>query len=203
MFIVDHPFDRHTFDSFVGMSQPPGHLSDWATDDTREFVRLRHFFKPHENFLWLCLRVSVPQESPSIFVTSNTCDALFSLKTCGHLQTAKQIMSIADCKTDYQYYAPMQPLTPFTWVIFRPPKPQTSEFRWRVSEKYHQWTVQSQDWVLLFRHVSVLFFKTFHASGTMLWVYRGQCFECITSTTDSMKFKVRLLDKMGVPPCYK
>ena len=27
--------------------------------------------------------------------------------------------------------------------------------------------------------------------------------ECITSGTDSMKFKVQLQDKMTLPPCYK
>ena len=34
----------------------------------------------------------------------------------------------------------------------------------------------------------------------LLWVV---LLECITSNTDSTKFKVRLLDKTGVPPCYK
>ena len=30
MFNMDHPFDWHTFDFFVGMFQPPGRLLDWA-----------------------------------------------------------------------------------------------------------------------------------------------------------------------------
>ena len=54
------------------------------------------FFKVHEHFLWQCLSISVPEESPSVFVTNNTCDILFNLKTWGYLQTAKQIISIAD-----------------------------------------------------------------------------------------------------------
>lgn len=33
MFIIEHPFDWHTFDFFVGMFQPPGCLLDWAIDD--------------------------------------------------------------------------------------------------------------------------------------------------------------------------
>ena len=38
MFNIDHPFDWHTFDLFVGMFQPPGRLLDWAIDDVCEFV---------------------------------------------------------------------------------------------------------------------------------------------------------------------
>ena len=61
MFNIDHPFDWHTFHLFVGMFQPPGRLLDWAIDDVCEFVRLCHFFKVHENLLWHCLGISLPQ----------------------------------------------------------------------------------------------------------------------------------------------
>jgi len=44
MFIVDHPFDGHTFNLFVGVFQPPGRLLDWAIDGVCELVRLCHFF---------------------------------------------------------------------------------------------------------------------------------------------------------------
>ena len=43
-----------------------------------------------------CLGLSIPQESPPIFVSNNTCDILFKLKTCGYLKTPKQMISIAD-----------------------------------------------------------------------------------------------------------
>ena len=96
MLIIDHPFDWHTFDLFVGIFQPPGRLLDWAIDDVCEFVRLCHFFKVHENFLRQCLGISVPQEYLSLFSTNNTCDILFCLKSCGYPRAAKRIVSIAD-----------------------------------------------------------------------------------------------------------
>ena len=67
-----------------------------AIDDVCEFVRLCHFFKVHENFLWHCLGISLPQECPSFFFTSNTCDVLFCLKSCGYLRTANRVISMAD-----------------------------------------------------------------------------------------------------------
>ena len=102
MFIIDHPFNWHIFDWFVGMFQHPGCLLDWAIDDVCEFVRLCQFFKVHENFFWHCLGISVPQECPSSFFTNNTCDVLFCLKSCGYLRTAKRIISIAD-QADVSY----------------------------------------------------------------------------------------------------
>lgn len=36
--------------------------------------------------------------------------------------------------------------------------------------------------------------------GCLFWVV---ILECITSGTDSMQFKFRLLDQAGVPPLYK
>lgn len=77
------------------MFHPPGRLLDWAKPiaDICEFIHLCHFLKVHENFLWHCLRVSVPQESPSIFVMRNKCNVLFSFKSYGYLQPAKQTIS--------------------------------------------------------------------------------------------------------------
>ena len=39
LFILDHPFDWHTFNLFVGTFKPPGRL----LDDVCEFVRLCYF----------------------------------------------------------------------------------------------------------------------------------------------------------------
>ena len=69
MFNIDHPFDWHSFDLFVGMFQPPDLLLDLAIDDVREFVLLCHFFKVLENFLWHFL--GIPQECPS-FLSQTT-----------------------------------------------------------------------------------------------------------------------------------
>ena len=44
VFIIDQPFDWHTFDLFEGMFQPRGRLLDWTIDDICEFVRLCLFF---------------------------------------------------------------------------------------------------------------------------------------------------------------
>ena len=52
-----------------------------------KFVRLCHFFIVHENFLWHCLGISLPQECPSFFFTSDTCDVLFCLKSCSLLRS--------------------------------------------------------------------------------------------------------------------
>ena len=95
-FIIKHPLDWHTFDLFMGMFHPAGRLLDWTIDNICEFTRLCHYSKVHEHFLSQCLSLSIPQKSPSVFITNDTCDILFNLKTCGYLQTAKQIISIAD-----------------------------------------------------------------------------------------------------------
>jgi len=129
MFNIDHPFDWHTFDLFVGMFQPPGRLLDWAIDDVCEFVCLCHFFKVHENFLWHCLGVSLPRECPSFFSTSNTCDVLFCLKSCGYLRTAKRIISMAD----------QSDVNRDTFRLSDLLAAQTSDEFWRmVLERYHQ-----------------------------------------------------------------
>ena len=78
MFRIDHPFDWHSLNLFVGMFQPPGRLLDWAIDDVSEFVRLCNVFKVLENFLWHCLGFSVLQECPS------------------------------NCETDYKHWGPVQ-----------------------------------------------------------------------------------------------
>ena len=36
------------------------------------------------------------REWPSFFSTSNTCDVLFCLKSCGYLRTAKRVICMAD-----------------------------------------------------------------------------------------------------------
>ena len=129
MFNIDHPFDWHTFDLFVGMFQPPGRLLDWAIDDVCEFVRLCHFFKVHENFLWHCLGVALPRECPTIFPTSNTGDVLFCLKSCGYLRSAKRIISMAgqsDVNRDAFHLSDLLGA-------------QTSEEYWgMILERYHQ-----------------------------------------------------------------
>ena len=129
MFNIDHPFDWHTFDLFVGMFQPPGRLLDWAIADVCEFVRLCHFFKVHENFLWHCLGGALPREFPSIFPTSNTGDVLFCLKSCGYLRSAKRIISMAgqsDVNRDAFHLSDLLGA-------------QTSEEYWgMISERYHQ-----------------------------------------------------------------
>ena len=129
MFIIDHPFDWHTFDLFVGMFQPPGRLLDWAIDDVCEFVRPCHFFKVHENFLWHCLGISFPQECPPFFFTNNTCDYLFCLKSCGYHRAAKRILSIADQSNEsYDTFHLSDLLAAQT----------SNEFGRMVSERYHQ-----------------------------------------------------------------
>ena len=129
MFIIDHPFDWHTFDLFVDMFHPTGRLLDWTKDNIREFIRLCHFLKAHEHFLSHCISASVPQESSSVFVTNNTCDILFSLKTCGYLQTAKQMVSIAD-QSSVAYD---------TFQLSDLLAAQTSDGFWRmVSQRYHK-----------------------------------------------------------------
>ena len=129
VFIIDQPFDWHTFDLFAGMFQPPGRLLDWTIDNICEFVRLCHFFKVHEHFLSRCLSVSVPQESPSFFATNNLCDILFSLKTCGYLQAAKQIIDIADQSN----------MVHDTFHLSDLLAAQTlNKFRRMVSQRYHQ-----------------------------------------------------------------
>ena len=129
MFRIDHPFDWHSLDLFVGMFQPPGRLLDWAIDDVCEFVRLCHFFKVHENFLWHCLGVSLPRECPSFFSTSNTGDVLFCLKSCGYLRSAKRIISMAgqsDVNRDAFHLSDLLAA-------------QTSEEYWgMILERYHQ-----------------------------------------------------------------
>ena len=99
MFNIDHPFDWHTFDLFVGMFQPPGRLLDWAIDDVCEFVRLCHFFKVHENFLWHCLGISLPQECPSFFCHKQ------------HVRCVvlpKVMWLPSDCETDYKHGGPVR-----------------------------------------------------------------------------------------------
>ena len=129
MFNIDHPFDWHTFDLFVGMFHPPGRLLDWAIDDVCEFVRLCHFFKVHENFLWQCVGVSLPRECPSFFSTSNTGDVLFCLKSWGYLRSAKRIISMAgqsDVNRDAFHLSDLLAA-------------QTSEEYWgMILERYHQ-----------------------------------------------------------------
>ena len=62
-----------------------------------EFTRLCQYSKAREHFLPQCLSsLSIPQEPSSAFITNNACSILFNLKTCGYLQTAKQIISIAN-----------------------------------------------------------------------------------------------------------
>ena len=129
MFNIDHPFDWHTYDLFVGMFQPPGRLLDWAIDDVCEFARLCHFFKVHENFLWHCLGISLPRECPSFFSTSNTCDVLFCLKSCGYLRTAKRVISMAD----------QSDVNRDTFRLSDLLAAETSDEFWRmVLERYHQ-----------------------------------------------------------------
>ena len=134
MFIIDHPFECHTFDLFVGMFQPPGRLLDWAIDDVCEFVRPCHFYKVHENFLWHCLGISVSQECPSFFFTNNTCDYLFCLRWCGYLRAAKRIISIADqSNVSYDTFH-------LSDLSFWPPKPQTSLGGWYRKDTINAWT---------------------------------------------------------------
>ena len=68
-----------------------------SIDNVYEFVPLCHYFNwVHKHFPSQCPSLSIPQESPSISITNNTCDILFDLKVCGYLQTANQIVSFVD-----------------------------------------------------------------------------------------------------------
>ena len=128
-FNIDHPSDWHTFDLFVSVFQPPGRLLDWTIDDVCEFVRLCHLLKVHKNFLWHYLGISLPQECPSFFLTSDTSDVLFCLKSCVDPRTAKRIINMAD-QSDVNYD------TSCLSDLF---SAQTSNEFWRmVSERYHQ-----------------------------------------------------------------
>ena len=128
LFVIDHLFSWHTFYLFTDMFHPPGRLLDWTIDNVCEFIRLSHF-KVYEHFLSQCLSISIPQESPSVFVTNNTCDILFNLKTCGYLLTAKQIISIAD-QSEVAYD---------TFFLSDLLAAQTSnEFRRMISRRYQQ-----------------------------------------------------------------
>lgn len=108
MFIVDHPF-RLAYLQLIHRYVPA--LWSLIRLGNRWYMQVHPplpFFNVHESFLWHCLRVSTPKESPSIFVTSNTCDILFRLNLCGYLQTVIQIMSTANSSN--------------VALLFRPPK---------------------------------------------------------------------------------
>ena len=85
-----------------------------SIDSVYEFVRLCHYIKAHKHFPSHCLSLSIPQESPWICITNNTCDILFNLKVCGYLQTANQIVSIAD---EFNWQSLIHTAS-FPWVIF-------------------------------------------------------------------------------------
>ena len=93
-FIINHPFDWH---GYVPHIWPPVRLDN--RQHMCEFIRPCQYSKAREHFLLQCLSsLSIPQErsNSSAFITNNACSILFNLKTCGYLQTAKQIISIAN-----------------------------------------------------------------------------------------------------------
>ena len=131
MFIIDHPFEWHTFDLFVGMFQPPGRLLDWAIDDVCEFVRPCHFF-------WSAWKF--PVALPRNFCFAGM-PVLFFHKQHVQLFVLPRVMRLpSGCETDYKHCGPVQ-----CKLWYLSPKwsqllaAQTSnEFRRMVSERYHQ-----------------------------------------------------------------
>lgn len=65
-------------------------------------------FKVHEHFLLQSLSLSIPQQSPSLFITNNTCDILFRPKICQWLSQYKLLK-----KSSVSPMSPLSSTTPF------------------------------------------------------------------------------------------